>query len=104
MSILKDTLEEIKHFYKTMCTPPFSEYEIQETLCARALKDESEWESHVDKKGCSPFSYSLLIIEGFVLSKVSSGDRKGELCLYNRKTNKTIFAEDYVIKEEKQYG
>lgn len=29
------------------------------------------------------------------MSRVSYGERKGELCLYNRKTDDTIFAENY---------
>lgn len=65
------------------------------------LRDSVKWTKHLSNNDSSSVHkhsfkhYQSLITKGYVLSEVSYGQRKGELCLYNRKKDDTIFAEDY---------
>lgn len=64
------------------------------------VRESNKWDKHLSQKGLSDknghfLKYHSFILAGYVMSRVSYGERKGELCLYNRKTNDTIFAENY---------
>lgn len=81
-----------------MCVPPFSEEEITSNISKAKVREVNRWDKHCAAVGNSSHSfkkYQQLNKEGFILSKVSCGEREGELCLYNRKTDVTIFANQY---------
>lgn len=92
--------KSISECYKSICIPPFSEEEIANIKSNKKVRESNKWDKHLAQKGFSNkngnfLKYQSFIIAGYVQSKVSYGERKGELCLYNRKTNDTIFAENY---------
>lgn len=90
----------IKDWYSSICIPPFTDEEIANNIHNAKVRESNKWDKHLAGKGhyrrSSVFTdYETLLNDGYVQSRVSYGDRKGELCLYNRKTDDTIFAEDY---------
>ncbi len=92
--------KSISKWYKSICVPPFSEEGIANIKSNKKVRESNKWYKHLAQKGFSEensnfLKYDSFILAGYVQSKVSYGERKGELCLYNRKTNDTIFAENY---------
>jgi|TARA_A100001391_G_scaffold33224_2_gene17973 hypothetical protein len=86
---------------KDWCVPPFTEEEIAKNVQKAKMREVVKWTKHLSDKGSTSINkhsfkhYQGLLNKGYVMSEVSYGERKGELCLYNRKSDDTIFAEDY---------
>lgn len=90
----------IKDWCSNICVPPFTDKEIANNIHKAKVRESNKWDKHLAGKGYCRRSgifayYDMLLKAGYVQSRVSYGARKGELCLYNRKTDNTIFAEDY---------
>lgn len=88
----------IKTWYYSICIPPFTKEQIANNIHKAKVREVNKWTKHLSDKGNSSVNkhsfkhYQSLISKGYVLSEVSYGQRKGELCLYNRKKDDTIFA------------
>ena len=90
--------KSLSKWYQSICVPPFSEEENIKSN--KKVRESNKWDKHLAQKGFNEknsnfLKYESLILAGYVQSRVSYGERKGELCLYNRKTGDTIFAENY---------
>ena len=91
-------LLKLKDFYGNLCVPLFSIEEITNNISKAKVREVNRWDKHCAEIGKSSHcfkKYQQLKRQGFTLSKVSCGEREGELCLYNRKTDVTIFANQY---------
>lgn len=92
--------KSISKWCKSICVPPFAEEEIANIKSNKKVRESNKWDKHLAQKGFSEensnfLKYDCFILSGYAPSRVSYGKRKGELCLYDRKTNDTIFAENY---------
>ncbi len=92
--------KSLSGWYDSICTPPFTEAEITNNIANAKIREVNKWDKHLAEKGKAGnnghfLKYDHLLQQGYVLSRVSYGEREGELCLYNRKKDDTIFAENY---------
>lgn len=93
--------KQIKNWYRSICVPPFTEEQIARNIRKAKMSEVVKWTKYLSEKGSTSKNkhsfnhYQHLVRKGYVVSEVSYGERKGELCLYNRYTDNTIFAEDY---------
>lgn len=91
----------IKTWYYSICIPPFTKEQIANNIHKAKVRESLKWTKHLSSENSTSTNkhsfkhYQNLINNGYVLSEVSYGERKCELCLYNHKKDDTIFAEDY---------
>lgn len=99
MKLLRQALEEIKEYYRTMCTPAFSEEEKERNTRVRISSEYTRYcklaagMGIFSDKQITAHQYKNLLEKGFVWST----DRFGKTCWYNRKTNDTKYLKDLTV-------
>jgi hypothetical protein len=100
MGFWKQLKGDFTNYYDNMCMPVFSESEKDNNIAARkrsAYVRYCKLAASVgicSDKQISAMEYFNLLESGFVESETSYGKHKGEWCLYNRKSDKTLYIKD----------